>query len=56
MWRDICMANREPLLRELKLYADELYAMYEVLESRDADKLEEIIRLSSEVRGDWKQQ
>lgn len=56
MWRDICMANREPLLRELKLYADNLYAMYEVLESGDADKLEEIFQLASDVRGDWKQQ
>lgn len=56
MWRDICIANREPLLRELKQYADELYVLYRALEESDADKLEKIFRLSSEVRGDWSQQ
>lgn len=56
MWRDICMANREPLLRELKRYADELYVMYQALENGDAETLEEMFRLSSEVRGDWTQQ
>jgi prephenate dehydrogenase len=56
MWRDICMANRDALLRELKQYADELYVMYRALENGDADKLEEMFRLSSEVRGDWSQQ
>lgn len=56
MWRDICMANREALLREVKLYADELHEMYEALENNDADKLEKMFRLSSELRGSWKQQ
>jgi prephenate dehydrogenase len=56
MWRDICMANREALLGELKQYADELHVMYEALENSDADKLEKMFRLSSEVRGDWSQQ
>ena len=56
MWRDICLANREPLLREMKRYADELYAMYEALEANDADRLEKIFRVSSELRGNWKQQ
>ena len=53
MWRDICLANRDALLREMRQYADELFAMYEALESRDADRLEEIFRQASEVRGDW---
>lgn len=56
MWRDISLANREALLRELKHYADELYVVYQALESNDSGKLEEIFRLSSEVRGSWKQQ
>jgi len=56
MWRDICMANRDALLREVKQYADELYVVYQALENNDAAKLEEIFRLSSEVRGSWKQQ
>lgn len=56
MWRDICMANRDALLREVKQYADELYVVYQALEKNDSAKLEEIFRLSSEVRGNWKQQ
>jgi prephenate dehydrogenase len=56
MWRDISLANRDALMREVKQYADELYVVYQALENNDAAKLEEIFRLSSEVRGGWKQQ
>ncbi len=56
MWRDISLANRDALLRELKQYADELYVVYQALENNDSAKLEEIFRLSSEVRGGWTQQ
>ena len=56
MWRDISLANRDALMREVKQYADELYVVYQALENNDAAKLEEIFRLSSEVRGRWKQQ
>lgn len=56
MWRDICMANREALLDELRRYADELHDLYQALEQGDAGKLEEVFRLSSQVRGNWKQQ
>ena len=56
MWRDICMANREALLDELGLYIDELGMLHEALAEADADKLEEVFSLSSQVRGNWKQQ
>ncbi len=56
MWRDISLANRDALMREVKQYADELYVVYQALENNDAAKLEEIFRLSSHVRGNWKQQ
>ena len=56
MWRDISLANRDALMREVKQYADELYVVYQALENNDSAKLEEIFRLSSEVRGGWKQQ
>ena len=56
MWRDISLANRDALMREVKQYADELYVVYQALENNDAAKLEEIFRLSSEIRGNWKQQ
>jgi len=56
MWRDISLANRDALLREVKQYADELYVVYQALENNDAAKLEEIFRLASQVRGNWTQQ
>jgi len=56
MWRDISLANRDALLRELKQYADELYVLYQALENSDETKLNEIFRLASQVRSNWKQQ
>ena len=56
MWRDISLANRDALMREVKQYADELYVVYQALENNDSAKLEEIFRLSSEIRGNWTQQ
>jgi len=56
MWRDISLANRDALLRELKQYADELYVLYQALENSDEIKLDEIFRLASQVRSNWKQQ
>lgn len=56
MWRDICLANRDALKRELRQYADELYVLYQALENNDAAKLEEMFSLAREVRSSWTQQ
>jgi prephenate dehydrogenase len=56
MWRDICLANRDALKRELRQYADELYVLHQALENNDAAKLEEIFSLAREVRSAWTQQ
>jgi prephenate dehydrogenase len=56
MWRDICLANRDALLRELQQYAAELYVLNQALENNDATKLEEIFSLAREVRSAWTQQ
>jgi prephenate dehydrogenase len=53
MWRDICLANREALLRELKQYADELYVLFKALEGNDADKLDEVFTEARKVRAGW---
>ena len=55
MWRDICMANRDALMRELKQYADELYALFQALENNDAAKLEEVFAEARKVRSGWTQ-
>jgi prephenate dehydrogenase len=56
MWRDICLSNREALLRELKQYADELYVLYQALDKRDTAGLDEIFTTASELRAGWAEQ
>ncbi|TAJ77679.1 MAG: prephenate dehydrogenase/arogenate dehydrogenase family protein [Gallionellaceae bacterium] len=53
MWRDICLANRDAMMRELQQYAAELYVLHQALENNDAAKLEEIFSLAREVRSAW---
>jgi prephenate dehydrogenase len=56
MWRDICLANRDALMRELQQYAAELHILHQALGNNDAAKLEEIFSLAREVRSAWTQQ
>ncbi len=53
MWRDISLANRDALLREVKQYADEPYVLYRALEDGDADGLEQIFAEAQKVRSNW---
>lgn len=53
MWRDICLANREALLHELKQYADELYLLYAALEAGDAARLDAVFTEARKVRAGW---
>jgi prephenate dehydrogenase len=53
MWRDICLSNREALLRELKRYADELYMLHQALDQRDVSKLDEVFTEARELRAAW---
>ena len=53
MWRDICMANREALLKELQVYIAELALMKSALEASDAAQLEQTFRTARELRAGW---
>jgi len=53
MWRDICLANREALLQELKLYMEELSQMSRDLEAGDASQLEKTFRAAQTLRAGW---
>jgi len=53
MWRDICLANRTALLRELESYQRELENIHAALADADAEKLENIFSLAREVRSAW---
>ena len=54
MWRDICMANREALLKELQIYIAELNQLSTALTAGNAAQLEKTFRTASELRAGWK--
>lgn len=56
MWRDICLANREPLLAELDRYVKELEIVRQALSDKDAPMLEEIFSEARKLRSNWTQQ
>ena len=53
MWRDISLANRDALMRELQQYAEELHVLFQALENNDAKKLEEIFQRAYLLRSSW---
>ncbi len=53
MWRDICVANREPLLVELDRYAAKLRALRPLLERGDGAALEKLFAEARAARERW---
>ncbi|WP_116317387.1 prephenate dehydrogenase [Cupriavidus sp. P-10] len=53
MWRDICVANREALLRELNTYQSVLAHLKTQIEKGDGDGLERIFTRASKTRLAW---
>ena len=53
MWRDICVANREPLLAELDRFADKLHALRPLLERGDGAALEKMFAEARAARERW---
>ena len=53
MWRDICVANREPLLAELDRFADKLRALRPLLERGDGAALEKLFAEARAARERW---
>ena len=53
MWRDICLANREALLKELQIYIAELNQMGTALASGDAAQLEQTFHIARDIRTGW---
>lgn len=53
MWRDICLGNREALLRELATYQSVLAHMKTQIESGEGDALERIFQRASDARMEW---
>lgn len=53
MWRDICLANRAALLKELEVYQVQLERLHVMLEQADGEALEQVFSHASEARNKW---
>ncbi|SFE04774.1 prephenate dehydrogenase/arogenate dehydrogenase family protein [Nitrosomonas sp. Nm166] len=53
MWRDICLANREALLKQIDGYQNELKLLQEMLKNQDGKALEKAFSQARGVREDW---
>lgn len=53
MWRDICMANRDAILKELDGYMAVVSHMQALLKNRDSQNLEKLFAKASESRNNW---
>ncbi|HET7669008.1 MAG TPA: prephenate dehydrogenase/arogenate dehydrogenase family protein [Burkholderiales bacterium] len=53
MWRDICIANRDRLLAELKRYGAKLSQMEKLLAAGDAKALEHLFAQARDARNQW---
>jgi prephenate dehydrogenase len=53
MWRDICLANREPLLAVLDGYLAELGGVRELMAAGEGEALERIFAQASAARLKW---
>lgn len=53
MWRDICLANREALSRQIDAYQNELTALREILARGDGQALESVFASAREARRRW---
>jgi prephenate dehydrogenase len=53
MWRDICIANRQPLLAELDQYLAELAYLRALLLSADGERLEQLFAEARDARTAW---
>jgi prephenate dehydrogenase len=50
LWRDVCLANREPLAAELRTYRDGLDALQAAIEAGDGEALLDAFRAASAAR------
>src|SRR5690606_23408193 len=56
MWRDISLANREALLRELDAYQFELTRLHKLLADSDGAGLQQLFEHASQARNEWANQ
>ena len=50
MWRDICLANRDAILKSLALFEGEIHALHKMIARGDADAISEVFERASQAR------
>ncbi|SDY53646.1 prephenate dehydrogenase/arogenate dehydrogenase family protein [Nitrosomonas sp. Nm33] len=53
MWRDICLANQEMLLKQIDIYQNELTSLRTILANNDGEALERAFANARETRQQW---
>ena len=53
MWRDICLANRDALVRELENYQEQLHGLRRMLLDGDDQALEALFERARRARNEW---
>ena len=53
MWRDICLANRGALLKELDIYRAQLDELRLALAQNNGERLEEVFGIARKARRNW---
>ncbi len=53
MWRDICLANRDALMKQMAAYQDELNHLQNILKNGDKAGLEQAFFKARSMREDW---
>lgn len=53
MWRDICLANREALLKQIDGYQNELSTLQEMLKNNESESLEKAFSQARSIRENW---
>jgi len=53
MWRDICLSNREQLIKQIKAYQSELSTIQFLLETGNGTAIEESFTQARDMRNNW---
>jgi len=53
MWRDICLSNRDALIKQIKAYQNELSSIQSILETGNGTELEESFTQARDMRNNW---
>ena len=53
VWKDITMQNQESIIKDLKLFQKEIVKLTNFVETQDAEKLEDYLKLASSTRKNW---